>query len=135
MDFKLFALKEAITSLGMRTVGALLFPCMLEKLLDQGSSSKFLKILNSINQICLFVELFRNSENSLAFLFLASSSGKFYSPPVTLYTLVPPECVARKRIATRHSKMDLAIKVANVNKKYRLGTINWHMIKKGYSYK
>gem|GEM_PF-3676980 len=26
--------------------------------------------------------------------------------------------------------MDLAIKVANVNKKYRLGTINWRMIKK-----
>jgi len=26
--------------------------------------------------------------------------------------------------------MALAIKVENVGKKYRLGTINWHMIKK-----
>ncbi len=41
MDFKLYALKEAIISLGMRTVGAVLFPCMLEKLLDQGCSFKF----------------------------------------------------------------------------------------------
>ena len=85
---------------------------MLEKLLDQGYSSKFLKILNSIDQICLSSKpnsIFQSEKPCHAGVAQRAGGASFIL--LTSYFFNAP-----------------VILVENLSKKYRLGVINRQML-------